>query len=87
MELKLNIPDKFVEIQSVESLIFDLKLNTAIEKYKNSEITAAAAAEFVGNIDREEFLQECIKRHIEPQTYTDIDELHDELNDIQDKLS
>jgi len=37
--------------------------------YKNGEISVAAAVELIGSIDRIEFLYECKKRGVDPQTY------------------
>lgn len=45
-------------------------------------MSSGAAAEFVGEMDKYEFLYECRKRGVEPQTYESIDELQDELENV-----
>lgn len=79
MQLTLDIPEKYLFFQSPEQLIYTLKLNTAIELYRNGRLSATAAAEFVGQLDRHEFLYECRKRGVEPQTYENTAELQAEI--------
>ncbi len=62
MQLTLEVPEKFLINQSSEELALLLKLNTAIDLYKNGKLSAGAAAEFVGEIDRYAFLYECQKK-------------------------
>ena len=69
MQLTLEIPEKYFAHQSPEEVIHLLKLNTAIDLYKNGRMSSGAASEFVGKIDKYEFLYECRKRGVEPQTY------------------
>jgi predicted HTH domain antitoxin len=73
--------------QSPESLKLLLKLNTAIDMYKNGQLSTGAAVEFIGSIDRYEFLYECKKKGIELQTYKDTDELDAEVAMLANKLS
>jgi len=79
MQLALEIPDKYLINFSPEEFSRILKLNTAVEMYKNGKISVAAAVELVGDIDRFEFLYECKKRGVEPQTYESIEELESEV--------
>ena len=79
MQLILDIPEKYFAFQSPAEVIQLLKLNTAIDLYKTGRMSSGAAAEFVGEMDKYEFLYECRKRGVEPQTFESIDELHDEL--------
>jgi len=79
MQLTLEIPRKYLINQTPEELTRLLKLNTAIDLYKNGRLSAAAAAEFVGDIDRYQFLYECQKRGVEPQTYESVEELQEEI--------
>lgn len=80
MQLTLEIPEKFTFFQAPEELAKTLKLNTAINLYRNGRLSASAAAEFVGQLDRYEFLYECHKQGVEPQTYENIEELQDEID-------
>lgn len=86
MQLTVEIPDKYLINQSTEKFSTLLKLNTAIEMYKNGEISAAAAVELVGNIDRFEFLYECKKRGMDPKTYENIKELETEVAMLEKEL-
>ena len=43
-------------------------------------MSSRAAVEFIGNINKYEFLYECRKRGVEPQTYEDFDELLEEVD-------
>lgn len=75
-----EILKKYVIFQSPEKIIKLMKLNTAIDLYKNAELSVGAATEFVGDIDRYEFLYECNKRGVEPQTYESVEELKQEVS-------
>ena len=87
MQLTLDIPEKYLFFQSPEQLVRTLKLNTAIDLYRNGRLSANAAAEFVGHIDRYEFLYECRKHGVEPQTYENIEELQEEIKLLDNALS
>lgn len=78
MQLTLDIPEKYLVSQSPGELVRLLKLNTAIDLYRRGQFSAGAAVEFVGNMDRYEFLYECRKRGVEPQTYESLDGLKEE---------
>ena len=80
MQLTLDIPEKFFLDQTPSELIRLLKLNTAIDLYKRGKFSAGAAVEFIGDLDRYEFLYECRQRGVEPQTYESIEELQAEVN-------
>lgn len=82
MQLTLDIPEKFFAYQTSKELIRLLKLNTAIDLYRRGKLSAGAAAEFVGDLDRYEFLYECRQRGIEPQTYDNVEELQAEIDNI-----
>ena len=86
MQLTLEIPRKYLINQTPEELTRLLKLNTAIDLYKNGRLSAAAAAEFVGDIDRYQFLYECQKRGVEPQTYESVEELQEEIEMLAKEL-
>lgn len=86
MELVVNIPEKYVINQSSEALKL-LKLNTAISMYRNGQLSVGAAVEFVGSIDRYEFLYECKKRCIDPQTCESTEELDAEVAMLAKELS
>jgi predicted HTH domain antitoxin len=86
MQLTIEIPDKFLINRSTEMFSTLLKLNTAIEMYRNGEISAASASVLVGNIDRSEFLYECKKRGIGPQTYENTKELEEEVVMLEKEL-
>ena len=60
-------------------IIYTMKLKTAIELYQKGQISSGFAAKSVGGIDRYEFLDECNKCGVEPQTYENIEELLDEV--------
>jgi predicted HTH domain antitoxin len=62
MQLTLEVPEKYLVNQTPEELALLLKLNTAIDLYKNGRLSAGAAAEFIGEIDRYAFLYECKKK-------------------------
>jgi predicted HTH domain antitoxin len=87
MELTIDIPEKYIINQSPEKLKKLLKLNTAIDMYRNGVLSVGAAIEFIGQIDRYEFLYECKQRGIEHQTYEDIDELKTEVAMLDKELS
>lgn len=61
-------------------------MNTAIDLYKNGRLSAGAAAEFVGDLDRYQFLYECKKRGVEPQTYESAEELQEEIEMLAQQL-
>jgi predicted HTH domain antitoxin len=86
MELIVNIPEKYVLNHSPDELNLLLKLNTAIDMYRSGQISSGAAVEFIGEIDRFEFLYECKKRGVEPQTYESIDELEAEVAMLDQEL-
>jgi predicted HTH domain antitoxin len=86
MELIVNIPEKYVVSHSPDELKLLLKLNTAIDMYRSGQISSGAAVEFIGEIDRFEFLYECKKRGVEPQTYESIDELEAEVAMLDQEL-
>ena len=79
MNLVIDIPEKYLFNQSPETFKLLLKLNTAIDMYRNGLLSSDAAAELVGGIDRYEFLYECKQRGIEPQTYENTEELDAEV--------
>ena len=86
MQLTLEIPNKYLVNQTPEELTRLLKLNTAIDLYKNGRLSAGAAAEFVGDLDRYQFLYECKKRGVEPQTYESVEELQEEIEMLTQEL-
>lgn len=86
MQLTLDIPEKYFIFQSPAALVRLLKLNTAIDFYRQGRFSASAAAEFVGDLDRYEFLYECRQRGIEPQTYESTDELQAEIEMLAREL-
>ena len=86
MQLTLEIPNKYLVNQTPEELTRLLKLNTAIDLYKNGRLSAGAAAEFVGDLDRYQFLYECKKRGVEPQTYESVEELQEEIEMLAQEL-
>ncbi|MDY6993684.1 MAG: UPF0175 family protein [Pseudomonadota bacterium] len=86
MNLIIDIPEKYLFNQSPETLKWLLKLNTAIDMYRNGLLSSSAAAEFVGSIDRYEFLYECKKRGVEPQTYENTEELDAEVAMLAQEL-
>jgi len=79
MQLTLEIPEKFFAYQTPSELVRLLKLNTAIDLYQRGKLSAGAAVEFIGDLDRYEFLYECRQRGVEPQTYESTDELQAEI--------
>lgn len=87
MQLTLDIPEKYLIFQSPAELARLLKLNTAIDLYRKGRFSANAAAEFVGDLDRYEFLYECRQRGIEPQTYESTDELQAEIDMLAKELA
>ena len=87
MELIIDIPTKYVNFQSPEKLTKLLKLNTAIDMYRTGRLSVRAAIEFIGKIDRYEFLYECQQRGIEPQTYENLEELNKEVAMLDKELS
>ncbi len=86
MLVTIEVPEKYLIDQSSEKFAYLLKVNTAVEMYKNGEISVTSAIEFVGNIDRFEFLYECKKRGVEPQTYENIKELDEEIAMLENEL-
>ena len=82
MQLTLDIPEKFFLDQTPNELVSLLKLNTAIDFYKRGKFSAGAAVEFIGDLDRYEFLYECRQRGVEPQTYESIEELQAEVDKL-----
>ena len=86
MQLILDIPEKYFFQQSVEKFGYLLKLNTAIDLYKNGHFSAGAAVEFIGGINREQFLYECYQKGVEPQTYENIEELQAEIEILDQNL-
>lgn len=64
-----------------------LKLNTAVDLYKSGNMSSGAASEFVGGMDKYEFLQECRKRGVEPQTYESVEELNAEIAMLEEDLT
>ena len=87
MQLTFDIPEKFFAYQTPKELIRLLKLNTAIDLYRRGKLLAGAAAEFVGDLDRYEFLYECRQRGIEPQTYDNVEELQAEIDMLAKDLA
>ncbi len=55
--------------------------------YRNGLLSVRAAIEFIGKIDRYEFLYECQQRGIEHQTYENIEELNNEVAMLDKELS
>lgn len=86
MQLTLEIPNKYMVNQTPEELTRLLKMNTAIDLYKNGRLSAGAAAEFVSDLDRYQFLYECKKRGVEPQTYERVEELQEEIEMLAQEL-
>lgn len=86
MQITLDIPEKHCLFQSAEELARMLKLNTAVDLYRQGRLSAGAAAEFVGDLNRYEFLYECRLRGIEPQTYTSTEELKAEVEALDKAL-
>ncbi len=86
MQLTLEIPNKYLVNQTSEELTRLLKLNTAIDLYKNGRLSAGASAEFVGDLDRYQFLYECKKRGVEPRTYESVEELQEEIEMLAEEL-
>ena len=87
MDIVVNIPEKYVITRNLDKLKFLLKLNTAVELYRSGQLSAGAAVEFIGEIDRFEFLYECRKRQVEPQNYESIEELEAEVTILDQELS
>lgn len=87
MNLIIDIPEKYGFNYTPETLKWLLKLNLAIDMYRNSLLSSGAAVEFVGEIDRHEFLYECRKRGVEPQTYENVEELEAEVTLLARELS
>lgn len=86
MQLTLEIPEKYLIHQTPSELVRLLKLNTAIDLYRRGRFSAGAAVEFIGNMDRYEFLYECRKRGVEPQTYEGTEELQSEIDRLAKEL-
>ena len=82
MERTLEIPNQYFIEQSPEDFARLLKINTAVDLYKNGKISAGAATELVGDLDRREFLYVCKQRGVDPQTYESIDELKAEVEEL-----
>lgn len=80
MQLTFEVPDKYFMFQSSAEVVQMLKLNTAVDLYKNGRMSSGAAAEFVGEMNKYEFLYECRKHGVEPQTYESIDEVLEEVD-------
>ena len=87
MQVTVEIPDKYLPHHSPAEVAKLLKLNTAIEMYRDGQISAGAAAELVGGIDRFEFLYECKKRGVEPQIYESVEVLKAEVAMLDKELS
>lgn len=87
MKITLEIPEKYMLNHSPSELAILLKLNTAIDQYRRGRLSASAAAEFVGTLGRYEFLYECRKHGVEPQTYEGTEELQDEIDALARNLS
>lgn len=87
MQLIFDIPEKFFAYQTPSELIRLLKLNTAIDLYKRGKLSSGAAAEFVGDLDRYEFLYECRQHGVDPQTYDGIEELQAEIDRLAKDLA
>lgn len=87
MDITIDIPEKYIIYQSPENFKKLLKLNTAIDMYRNGLLSVGAAIEFIGKIDRYEFLYECKQRGIEHQTYENIEELKSEVAMLDKELS
>lgn len=87
MQLTIDIPEKFFAYQTPNELRRLLKLNTAIDLYRRGTFSSGAAAEFVGDLDRYEFLYECRQRGIEPQTYESVEELQAEIDRLAKDLA
>jgi len=64
-----------------------LKLNTAVDLYKSGSMSSSAASEFVDGMYKYEFLQECRKRGVEPQTYESVEELNAEIAMLEEDLT
>ena len=58
MQLILDVPDKYFALQSPAEVIQLLKLNTAIDLYKSGRMSSGAAADFTGDMHKNEFLYE-----------------------------
>jgi len=86
MRLTIEIPEKYFVDQSPEKVIQLLKLNTAIDFYKSGSMSSGAASEFVGGMDKYEFLYECRKRGVETQTYESVEELEAEIAMLENEL-
>jgi len=86
MQLTIEIPEKYFAFQSPAEIVQLLKLNTAIDFYKNGSISSGSASEFVGGMDKYEFLYECRKRGVETQTYESVEELEAEIAMLENEL-
>lgn len=87
MQLRFEIPEKFLTYQTPAEIIRLLKLNTAIDLYKRGKLSSGAAAEFVGDLNSYEFLYECRQRGVEPQTYDSVEELEAEIEMLAKDLA
>lgn len=87
MQLTIDVPEKYLVGCSSEEFIQILKTNTAIDLYRNGRISITSAIELIGNIDRYEFLYECKKRGIEPQTYENAEELESEVTMLEKDMA
>lgn len=84
MQVVVELPDKYSVEGSSAEIGAELKLSTALLKYRNGQLSAGAACEFAG-VDRYAFLAAC-QRYGVPTIDYEPEVLSAELEDLKQKF-
>lgn len=83
----ISIPAELETYYSLNDWQNLLRLNTAIDLYRQGKISTKMATTFAGLSDEIGFLQECHERGVPRQTYDSIEELKAEVENLSHLLA
>lgn len=86
-EIVISIPNDIAKSYSLSDWQAMLRLNTAIDLYRQGRLSTKVATRFSGVADEIVFLQECQNRGIARQTYDSIEELTHEVANINQLMA
>ncbi len=86
-EVVISIPNDIAKSYSLSDWQAMLRLNTAIDLYRQGRLSTKVATRFSGVADEIAFLQECQNRGIARQTYDSIEELKHEVANINQLMA
>lgn len=86
-EVIISIPNDIAKSYSLSDWQAMLRLNTAIELYRQGRFSTKVATRFSGVANEIVFLLECQNRGIARQTYNSIEELNHEVANINQLMA